>query len=140
MTNQLKSYSELIKLSTFEERFRYLKIPGSVGVETFADYRWLNQRFYHSPEWRSLRNWIIARDHGCDLACLDRPAYESLLIHHINPLTVEQLENHDSAIMDPENLISTVRLTHQAIHYSDESILMTSPIERSPFDTCPWRQ
>lgn len=140
MMNQLKSYSELIKLPTFEERVRYLMIRGKVGDETFGDDRIFNQQFYHSPEWRSLRNWVIARDNGCDLACADRPIFDRIVIHHINPITMDQLTNHDKLILDPENLISTVALTHQAIHYSDESILMVDPIERKPFDTCPWRQ
>lgn len=140
MKTQLKSYSELIKIPTFEERFRYLKLSGEIGKKTFDDMRWLNQNFYRSAEWKNLRNWIIARDFGCDLACRDRPAFDRLLIHHINQLTVEQLENHDPIIVDPENLISVLFNTHQAIHYSDESILMLDPVDRKPFDTAPWRQ
>lgn len=145
-TTLKKSYSELIKLPTFEERFRYLKIPGSVGMKTFDSMRWLNQTFYHSYEWRHLRDFVIARDLGCDLGCEDRVIYidpkdpkrDRILIHHINPITIEDLESHNPIILDPENVITTQSITHRAIHYSDESILMLDPIERRPNDTCPW--
>ncbi len=145
-TTLKKSYSELIKLPTFEERFRYLKIPGAVGIKTFDSMRWLNQAFYHSKEWRDFRNYIIARDLGCDLACEDRVIYvvkgdphkTRILIHHINPITIEDLESHNEIVLDPENVITTQTSTHRAIHYSDESILVTAPIERTPNDTSPW--
>lgn len=139
-TIQTKSYSELIKLPTFLERFKYLQLRSSIGFKTFDDMRWLNQDFYHSKEWRDFRRWIVQRDHGCDLACLDREIYDRIIIHHINPITVKDLEDHNSMILDPENVITTVDLTHRAIHYSDESILMLDPVDRKPFDTCPWRQ
>ena len=140
LTKLTKSYSELISLPTFVDRFRYLKCRNPVGFHTFDDYRWANQAFYHSKEWRDFRRWIVQRDMGCDLACEDRPIHERIIIHHINPITIEDLEYHNPLILDPENVITTVSLTHQAIHYSDESILTLDPIVREPFDTCPWRQ
>lgn len=136
----LKSYSELIKLPTFVERFKYLRLKGSIGFKTFDDVRWLNQAFYHSPEWRQFRNFIAQRDNFCDLACSDREIHDRIVIHHINPITIEDLESHNPIILDPENAIATVDLTHKAIHYSDESILVLDPVVRKPFDTCPWRQ
>lgn len=136
----------MIKLPTFEERFRYLKLGGMIGEKTFDSMRWLNQNFYRSYEWRQFRNYIIARDLGCDLACEDRVIYslqddprrEHILIHHINPITVEDLETFNPLILDPENVITTQSSTHRAIHYSDESILMLDPVVRKPNDTCPW--
>lgn len=140
LTSLKKSYSELISFPTFIERFRYLQIRSSIGFKTFDDMRWLNQGFYHSPEWRDFRRWIVQRDLGCDLACPDREIHDRIVIHHINPITPEDLEQHNPLILDPENVITTVDLTHRAIHYSDESILILDPVSRSPFDTCPWRQ
>lgn len=140
LTTLTKSYSELIKLPTFIERFKYLQLHGSVGIATFDDVRWLNQAFYHSPEWRRFRNQIAQRDNFCDLACSDREIRDRIVIHHINPITVEDLEKHNPIILDPENAIATNDLTHKAIHYGDESILILDPIVRKPFDTCPWRQ
>lgn len=139
LTTLTKSYSELSKLPTFVERFRYLKLGSTIGFKTFDDMRWLNQGFYHSKEWRDFRRWIVQRDHGCDLGCLDREIHDRIVIHHINPITIEDLERHNPIILDPENVITTVDLTHRAIHYSDESILMLDPVDRKPFDTCPWR-
>lgn len=115
-------------------------------MKTFDSMRWLNQSFYHSTEWRRFRDYIIARDLGCDLACNDRTIYidpkdphrSRILIHHINPITIEDLEKHNPLILDPENVITTQTNTHRAIHYSDESILILDPVERSPNDTSPW--
>ncbi len=135
-----KSYSELIKLTTFVERFRYLQLHGEIWYKTFDDVRWLNQAFYHSTEWRQFRNFIARRDNFCDLACYGREIHDRIVIHHINPITIEDLETHNPIVLDPENVITTVDLTHKAIHYSDESILMLDPVVRKPFDTCPWRQ
>lgn len=138
----IKSYSELIELKTFEERYRYLRIGGKVGEDTFGFDRYLNQKFYKDPEWLSIRDFIIVRDNGCDLGCSDRkiPDGVKILVHHINPITVNDIINRDPKLFDPENLISTIKNTHDAIHYGDESLLVTKPIERSANDTCPWKR
>lgn len=135
-----RRYSELIKLPTFEERFQYLKLDGTVGASTFGFDRYLNQVFYRSPEWKKLRNEIILRDNGCDLAMEGYEIHgQSIIIHHMNPITVEGIEHRDSTIFDPEFLITTVLTTHNAIHYGDESLLPKKPVMRTPNDTCPWR-
>lgn len=135
----IKCYSELITLPTFEERFNYLKLNGFVGKDTFGYDRYLNQMLYKSPEWKSIRNQIIIRDNGCDLACEGYEIKGRILIHHINPITVEDILNENPIIFDPENLISTVHNTHNAIHYGDESLIIKGPIERTKNDTIPWR-
>ena len=135
----IKTYSELITLQTFEDRFNYLQLRGEVGKSTFGYNRYLNQILYNSPEWRHFRNEIIIRDNGCDLACDGYEIYGRALIHHINPITVEDIVNHNPMVFDPENVITTVHSTHNAIHYGDESLLPKSPIERKQNDTCPWR-
>lgn len=139
--NQMKirSYSELITLPTFEERFEYLKLGGTVGKETFGFDRYLNQTFYKTQDWLHTRDQIIIRDNGCDLAVEGREIYGRILIHHINPITIEDIVNRSSWLFDPENLICTVKNTHDAIHFSDESLLVKDPIARSKNDTCPWR-
>ena len=134
-----RCYSELMSLPTFIERFRYLKLDGSVGMDTFGHDRWLNQVLYRSAEWKRFRNKIIIRDNGCDLGCEDREIFGKILIHHINPLSIEDVINRDPKIFDEENVISTQLLTHNAIHYGDESILYKEPITRQPNDTCPWK-
>lgn len=136
----IKSYSELITLPTFEERFQYLRLDGSVGATTFGFDRIVNQMFYQrSAEWKRVRDKIIIRDHGCDLGVEGHEIYGRIIIHHINPVTIEDLERMSSLLFDPENLISTAHMTHNAIHYGDESLLVTAPIERRKNDTCPWR-
>lgn len=135
----MKTYSELIKFPTFEERFKYLELDGQVGIETFGFDRYLNQRFYKLPEWQQVRNDVIVRDGGCDLGIQDREIFGRIYIHHINPISVDDIKNKEQWILDPEFLISTCKRTHDAIHYSDESILFEEPIERSPNDTIPWR-
>lgn len=135
----MKTYSELITLPTFEERFRYLELDGQVGMETFGFDRYLNQKFYKLPEWQQVRNDVIVRDNGCDLGIEDREIFGRIYIHHINPISVNDIKNNEQWILDPEFLISTCKRTHDAIHYSDESILFAEPIERSPNDTIPWR-
>lgn len=135
-----RCYSELITLPTFIERFRYLKLDGSVGMDTFGHDRWLNQVLYRSSEWKRFRNGIIVRDNGCDLGDEDRPIFGKILIHHINPLTIEDVLNRSPKIFDEENVICTQLITHNAIHYGDESILYQEPITRKPNDTCPWKQ
>lgn len=137
----IKTYSELITLPTFEERYEYLRIGGRVGEDTFGYDRYLNQAFYKSGEWLRFRNYIISRDNGCDLGCSDReiPNGLRIIIHHIEPITADDIINHSSRLLDPDNAITTIDNTHRAIHYSDNSILTLAPIERRPNDTCPWR-
>jgi hypothetical protein len=136
----IRTYSELIKLPTFEERFQYLKLDGAVGASTFGHDRYLNQVFYRSPEWKKLRNEIIVRDNACDLGVEGYEIHgQSIIIHHMNPITAEEIEHRDSTIFDPEFLITTVLTTHNAIHYGDESLLPKKPVMRTPNDTCPWR-
>ena len=136
----IKCYSELILLPTFLERFEYLKIGGRVGVATFGHDRYLNQILYHSGEWLEFRDDIIDRDKGCDLAFPGFELYDRIMVHHINPITVEDVLNRHSKIFDPENVISTCLNTHNAIHYGDASRLALLPLERTPNDTCPWRK
>ena len=140
MKNSIRTYSELIAIPTFEERFEYLKLNGSVGLETFGHDRYLNQILYNSPEWRRFRPEIIVRDNGCDLACDGYEIFGKILIHHINPITAQDILNRNPKVFDPENVITTVHNTHNAIHYGDENLLITAPIERSRNDTCPWRK
>ena len=140
MKNSIRTYSELITIPTFEERFEYLKLNGSVGLETFGHDRYLNQILYNSPEWRRFRPEIIVRDNGCDLACEGYEIFGKILIHHINPITAQDILNRNPKVFDPENVITTVHNTHNAIHYGDENLLITAPIERSRNDTCPWKK
>ena len=140
MKNSIRTYSELITIPTFEERFEYLKLNGSVGLETFGRDRYLNQILYNSPEWRRFRPEIIVRDNGCDLACEGYEIFGKILIHHINPITAKDILNRNPKVFDPENVITTVHNTHNAIHYGDENLLITAPIERSRNDTCPWKK
>lgn len=135
-----KCYSELIKLPTFKERFEYLKCTGSVCAETFGSYRYLNQKFYTSDEWLEKRNRIIARDLGCDLGVIGRElSIGQITIHHINPITVDDILNRTARLLDDENLISTWTETHKALHYGNDAILKLIFTERRPGDTCPWR-
>lgn len=136
----IRTYSELIKIPTFLDRFRYLQLGGQVGVETFGYDRYLNQMLYRTTEWKRFRNEIIIRDNGYDLACEGYEIVGKILIHHINPISVEDVLLRDQKVFDPENVISTTLNTHNAIHYGDESLLITEPIERKPNDTCPWRR
>lgn len=134
-----KTYSELILLPTFLERYRYLRLGGIVGEETFGYNRYLNQILYTSEEWRSFRDKIIIRDNGCDLGMDEFEIHGRILIHHINPITVEDVVNRNPKVFDPENVISTSHNTHQAIHYGDENLLIIMPVERCKNDTCPWK-
>ena len=136
----IRTYSELITLPTFEERFRYLQLGEKVGEDTFGHDRYLNQMFYTSDEWRRIRRDVIVRDNGCDLGIQDREIHGLIIIHHMNPITVEDIINRSEFLLNPEYLISTVKNTHDAIHFSDERILITDPIERRPNDTCPWKR
>lgn len=139
MMKNIKTYSELITIPTFEERFEYLKLDGQVGVETFGFNRYLNQAFYKSDEWLSIRDYVITRDNGCDLGMEGYEIYGRILIHHINPITKDDIIQRSRILLDPENLITTVKRTHDAIHYGDSNLLMRAPIERRKNDTCPWR-
>lgn len=136
----IKTYSELITLPTFEERYRYLRLGGKVGEETFGFDRYLNQIFYNSKEWKSIRDHVIIRDNGCDLGLADREIYGKILVHHMNPINVDDIINRSQYLLDPEYLISTVKNTHDAIHYGDESLLIIAPTERRKNDTCPWKR
>lgn len=139
MRMNTKTYSELIKIPTYEERFQYLQLKGAVGKDTFGYDRYLNQILYNSPEWKRLRNRIIIRDNGCDLGCEGYEIYGRVLIHHLNPITVEDVVSRNPIVFDPENLICVSHNTHNAIHYGDESLLILAPVERTKNDTCPWR-
>lgn len=138
-TMMTKKYSELIRLATFMDRYQYLRLDGRVGIETFGYDRYLNQILYHTPEWRRFRRDIIIRDKACDLGCDGYELYDKILIHHINPITVDDVLNRDPKIFDPNNVISTSLNTHNAIHYGDERLLVSEPIVRTKNDTCPWK-
>lgn len=138
--NKLRTYTELNKLKTFEERFEYLKLDNVVGEETFGFDRWLNQQFYKSKEWRRIRDYVIARDCGCDLGTPDHEIIdERILIHHINPITKEDIINNTDFLLNPEYLITTINNTHQAIHYGNDEMLVKAPVTRYKNDQCPWR-
>lgn len=137
----IRTYSELIALPTFEERYNYLKLNGKVGEETFGSDRWLNQLFYKKdPDWLAIRDKIIIRDNGCDLAVLGRDIYSRILIHHMNPITKDDILCRSEFLLNPEYLICTTKNTHDAIHYGDESLLVKDPVKRYKNDTCPWKR
>ena len=136
----IRTYSELILLPTFEERYEYLRLDGRVGEETFGFDRWLNQTFYKSEEWLSMRDKIIVRDNGCDLGIPGRDIYSRILIHHMNPITKEDILRRSDILLNPEYLICVTSNTHRAIHYGNSNLLMKDLIERRPNDTCPWKQ
>lgn len=138
MTN-IRTYSELITLPTFKERYKYLRLKGLVGEETFGYDRYLNQVFYKSREWLDIRDYVIVRDNGCDLGVLGHEIHERILIHHMNPITIDDILRRSEFLLDPEYLISTIKRTHDAIHYGDEDLLMDEPIIRTRNDTCPWK-
>lgn len=134
----MRTYSELIRLRTFEERFRYLELHGRVGEETFGFDRYFNQRFYQSKEWRDIRNYILARDDACDLAIPGREIFERAIIHHMNPITLLDIRESSEYLLNPEYLITTTKLTHDAIHYGDISLLRSDYKERTVGDTKLW--
>lgn len=136
----IRSYSELMQIPTFIERYRYLKLRGKVGEDTFGFDRYINQMFYKSKEWRSIRDYVIVRDNGCDLGLDGYEIRGRILIHHMNPITQDDILNRSKFLLDPEYLITTTKNTHDAIHYSDESLLITDPICRVKNDTCPWKK
>ena len=137
---KIRTYSELSKLTTFKDRYNYLRLDGFVGEETFGFDRYLNQLFYTSQKWRSIRDFVIIRDNGCDLGVEGYEIHGKIIIHHMNPITVSDIINETEYLLDPEFLISTMHNTHNAIHYGDEKLLITGPIERKPNDTCPWKK
>lgn len=136
----IRTYSELIRFSTFEERFRYLKLDGIVGEDTFGFDRYLNQAFYQSKTWKQIRDKVIVRDLGCDLGIEEREILGRILIHHMNPITKEDILNRTELLMNPEFLICTTKRTHDAIHYGDMNLLTTGPVMRTSHDTCPWKR
>ena len=135
----IKRYSELILLSTFEERYKYLQLNGVIGDETFGFDRYINQMFYRSQEWKQVRDYVIVRDNGCDLGIKGHEIRGKILIHHMNPIGIKDIQQVNKFLLDPEYLITTMLSTHNAIHYGDESLLVKDPIERSKNDTCPWK-
>lgn len=140
MTRIDKSYLELIELKTFKERFEYLKVTNNVGASTFGGQRYLNQKFYSSPEWKRIRDLVILRDESCDLGVIGREIFSKALVHHINPIDIEMIKNRDPLIFDLNNLITVSPLTHQAIHYGDYTLIDNDLVIRTPMDTCPWKK
>ena len=138
MTN-IKTYSELVTFPTFEERFKYLQLNGQVGESTFGFDRYMNQVFYRSQKWKSIRDFVIIRDCGCDLGVDGYDIHGKIIIHHMNPLSMRDIETESDFLLNPDFLICTTHNTHNAIHYGDENLLVTAPIERTKNDTCPWR-
>ena len=136
----IKTYSELSRLSSFKERYEYLRLHGVVGRDTFGFDRYLNQIFYRSQKWKRSRDEVIIRDNGCDLGVPGHEIHGRIIIHHMNPITLEDIERESDLLLDPEYLICTVHNTHNAIHYGDEKLLIPEPIIRSQFDTCPWKK
>lgn len=137
-----KCYSELVELQTFAERFEYLQLNGYVGDLTFGGNRYLNQMLYTSDEWKAFRDEIIIRDNGCDLAVPGREIYlkKSIIVHHLNPITVQDVINRRSCVFDPENVVCTILKTHNGIHYGDLNSVANDFVERRPNDTSPWRR
>lgn len=135
----IKTYSELILLPTFEERFKYLQLNGRVGDNTFGFDRYINQKFYRSAEWKRIRDYIIIRDNGCDLAADGYEIHGRILIHHMNPITISDIKFSTEYLMNPDYLICVTHNTHNAIHYGDEKQIITGPIVRTKNDTCPWK-
>ena len=135
----IRTYSELCKLKSFEDRYNYLRLHGQVCKETFGFDRYLNQIIYKLPEWKSVRDKVIVRDCGCDLGIEGHEIGEKILVHHMNPITMDDIISHNKDIFNPEYLICVSHQTHNAIHYGDESQLISGTVERSPNDTCPWK-
>ena len=139
-TMKIRTYEELSKLKTFEERYEYLKLDGSVGEETFGFDRYLNQKFYkYDPDWKKVRDEVIFRDNGCDLGIEGREINGLILVHHMNPITKDDILNRSEYLLNPNYLITTIKSTHDAIHYGSSDLLMKDPVVRSKNDTCPWR-
>ena len=137
--SEKRTYSKLIKINDYYDRFEYLKIGGKVGLATFGYDRWINQKFYSSDLWKQIRNHIIERDLGRDMAVKGYDIYDKLIVHHINPITKNDILNRNPEIIDPENLICVSHLTHEAIHYGDRNLLPKMISIRTKYDTCPWK-
>nr|DAY91648.1 MAG TPA: HNH endonuclease bacteriophage, HNH Endonuclease, DNA.52A [Caudoviricetes sp.] len=135
----IKTYSDLSALKTFKERYEYLRLGGSVGKDTFGFDRYLNQLFYRSASWKRIRDEVIIRDNGCDLGINGYEIYGKIFIHHINPISIQDIKTESDILLNPEYLITTTQSTHNAIHYGDASLLPQEPIQRTKNDTCPWR-
>lgn len=140
VTRTIRTYSELIRLPTFEERFRYLKLDGLVGKDTFGFDRYLNQEFYRSKEWKEVRDFVIVRDNGCDLGMDGYEIVGRIYIHHMNPITVNDIVHSSDFLLNPDYLICVSHNTHNAVHYGDGDLLVTAPVERRKNDTCPWKR
>lgn len=140
IVKNIKTYSELSKFTTFKERYNYLKLNGAVGKETFGFDRFINQNFYRSSEWKKIRDYVIIRDNGCDLGMEGYTIYGKIIIHHMNPISINDIMENSEFLIDPEYLISTVHATHNAIHYGDENFIMSLPVDRTKNDTCPWKR
>lgn len=136
----IRTYSELVKFKTFKERFEYLKLNGNVGSETFGYDRYFNQVFYHSYEWRRVRDQVIVRDNGCDLGVEGYDINGPVHIHHMNPILLKDIKEKSDILLNPEYLITTTHRTHNAIHYGDENLLLQGPVIRTPNDTAPWKR
>ena len=136
----MKTYKELSRLKTFEERFKYLQLKGAVGEDTFGFDRWINQQFYRSTEWRIVRNAVILRDDGCDLGDPEHPILGRVIIHHMNPVRKEDFDQNPDYLLNPDYLICVSHNTHNAIHYGDENLLSKEWNPRTPNDTCPWKK
>lgn len=141
MSTIIRCYSELIKLPTFEERFEYLRLNGRVGEDTFGHDRFINQYLYQrNQRWKKVRDQVIVRDMGCDLGIEGREIFVKPIVHHMNPITLDDILKEREWIFDPEYLITTFHDTHNAIHYGNINLLVTDPVERTPYDTCPWKR
>lgn len=136
----IRTFTELLNLQTFEDRFRYLQLNGTVGKETFGFDRFINQEFYRSTEWKAVRDLVVLRDNGCDLGAEGREIYGRIYIHHMNPVNPKDIQTKSEFLLNPEYLITTTHATHNAIHYGDETLLLKVPVERSRNDTCPWKK
>ena len=136
----IRKYSELITIPTYKERYEYLRLDGRVGEDTFGFDRYLNQIFYRSQKWKSIRDFVIIRDNGCDLGVEGYEIYGKIVIHHMNPITLKDIERESDYLLNPEFLICTTHNSHNAIHYGDERLLVTGPIVRTKNDTCPWKR
>lgn len=136
---KIRTYSELSQLDTYKERFLYLKLDGAVGHDTFGFDRYLNQKFYQSIEWKRIRDQVIVRDNGCDLGVDGYDIHARIYIHHMNPILPKDIVDQTEFLLNPEYLICTTHSTHNAIHYGDEDLLILGPVERTPNDTCPWK-
>lgn len=137
---RIRTYKELVSIKNYLDRYKYLRLGGAVGQETFGFERYLNQKFYRTDEWRKVRDYVIVRDNGCDMAFDGREIHSRILIHHLNPVMPNDILERESWILDPEFLVCVCKQTHDAIHYGDESLLLLDPVIRTKNDTCPWRK